>query len=572
MVTRNWKAIVSIGGTVAASLPNSAKRATQELDRLSGAQRIDQREARKLGGEIKTLGKGTQDYKTALAQQASVKTRLAERSVRIRELGERAQTSTGLLGRLSGGLARVGPIGAAAAAGVGLATVAITGLAKIANKYAGEVIGLSGLSLALNIDPELLHRQSAGLRTVTTDLKAAEQQAAKVASVGQQARLAQRGLADGFGAITLGASRAGVAIDSIKSGDYRPIVDDIRRSIEQGLGKDKIVAGLGQVGYDPATIQSFLLLATDVDAARLALENFNDVDPPSQAELRKYLEYADSMGDLNTEAHQLGRTFSGELTQGLTSVARSLVGVESLTRAAGAAVGRQVEKIGVALATLGLGGEYAAATWAVSSAGIRVGWYGVGETISGVTDDILAKLETLVEGFVSVADSVKTATGGVVDFTGTSASALDSIRDLRSGVQDSNAAAEAGLTAAQRDLRKANRRLGAVYQAEQDLKRGRQPTPAGALLPGSAELPAVQPQAAQPAVRPETALQPVAVPQPAVRPETALQPVAVPQPVASAGPGAIEVNATYYIDGATDVDAVLAVSERSTLRLVRQLA
>ena len=160
MTNRSWKAVVSIGGTVAASLPSSARKATQELERLTTAQRIDSREARKLGVELKTLRKGTQEYKTALAQQASVKTRTAERSVRIRELGERTQTSTGILSRFNGVMGRIGPYGAAAAAGIGLATAAGVGLHKIVSGVSEDARLLSMQSLVLNVDPGRLDKTS----------------------------------------------------------------------------------------------------------------------------------------------------------------------------------------------------------------------------------------------------------------------------------------------------------------------------------------------------------------------------------------------------------------------------
>ena len=212
MVTRNWKAVVQIGGTVAASLPSSARKATRELDRLSAAQRIDRTERRRLGAEIKSLRKGTQEYKTALAQEAAVKTRLAERSVRMRELGERTRESTGVLGRFGGTLRAIGPYGAAAAAGVGLATAAVTALVAITNKYAAEARELNRTAISLGVDPTELYRTSQALRTVTGDLDAAKRQAAGLATAAQETNLAinnsDLAKAD-FGQISNGARRAG---------------------------------------------------------------------------------------------------------------------------------------------------------------------------------------------------------------------------------------------------------------------------------------------------------------------------------------------------------------------------
>ena len=651
MVTRNWKAVVQIGGTVAASLPSSARRASKELDRLSTAQRIDRLEANRLGAELKSLRRGTQEYRTALAQQAAVKTRLAERSVRIRELGERAGEATGILGRFGGTLKSIGPYGAAAAAGVGLATAAVTALVAITNKYADEARELSRTSIALDVDPGELYRYGAALRTVTGDLASAQQQAAALTSAAQQTRLAQRGLVNGFGDIALGASRAGVSIDSITSGDYRRVVADIRAANERGIGTDQIVAGLRQVpGYTDETIQTLLLLATDADAARRALENFNNARPPSPEQIRRLREWDDGLASIKTSFRETGRSAVTEFTPALTSVASTLDDLEPAIDRALGSLASSVNRGVADLQRLALAGEGLAATWDVSSAGIRVAWWQVAEAVSGVEADVLARLERLVGGFASVAESVKKATGGVVDFTGASDRALTAIGELRQSAQGENAEAAERLSKAGADLRSANRRLSAAYQADQALRRGEMParrepareqsTAAPAPeAPSSVESPAVQPEPAQrprvpvvepeparrpespavqpepaqrprvpvvepeparrpelPAVQPEPAQRPrvpVVEPEPARRPELpAVQPepaqrprvpVVEPEPArrpelpavqpgAVRQPNVVEQYNTFYIDGVTDIEGALATIERSTTRMVRELA
>ena len=458
MVQRQWKATVAIGGTIASSLPSSAKKASAELERLSSAQRIDRRESQRLSSELRTLRRGTDAWKTALAQQSSVKDRLAERSVRIRSLGERTQASTGVLGRFGGVLGRVGPYGAAAAAGIGLATAAAVGLVKILDNFAGQTRQVSLQSTIFGVSTEQLQRDSAALRTVTGDAEQARQQVAGLAKVGQTVRLAAIGQGAGdFGAISLGASRAGVSLESLKSGRYDRVVDDIRRSLARGISTDQITGGLREVGLTEEQIGSLKTLAADVDAYARAKENAASVQLITAEDIRLGREWDDAIGDLKQTVGETSRGFSSQFAPSVTSATRSLLNWQSVTQASGTAVAEMVNSAARQIERLSLTGEYLASTWEVSSAGIRVGWHRVDATVTGVTDSVLAKLEKLVAGFVSVAESVKEATG--VDFTKPGAAALASIRELRADTQDANAAAEAGLTRARADLRAANSRL-----------------------------------------------------------------------------------------------------------------
>ena len=579
--------MVSIGGTVAASLPSSARKASQELERLTTAQRLDGREARKLGAEIKTLRKGTQEYKTALAQQAAVKTRTAERSVRIRELGERAQTSGGLLGRFGGVMGRLGPYGAAAAAGVGLATAAVVGLVKITNKYADESRSLSRTAIALDADPELLYRTGAALRTVTGDLESAKAQAAGLASAGQQIRQMRKFGDPGFGEVGFGLDRAGVSIKAAQSGNYALIVDDLRRSLARGISTDQIVSGLRRVpGYTDEAIASLLLLATDADTATRALERFNAVKPPSEEQIRQNRKWDAALAGVKDISNEAGRSFNSELTPSLTRVAKRMGGLKPLAASVGAAMGQLVSEQVAGFERLALTGEYLSASMAVAGAGIRTAWHKVGEGVTGVIDGILAKLEKLVGGLASVAETVKKATGGAVDFTGAADRGLASIRELRAGVQESNADATAGLNAARQDLRRANARLASVYQADRALRSGRQPAQPPVATPELQEgLPPVQPATAAPqpaaqrpapAATPEPAIAPARAPEMTQRGFGGLTAEAIGRAVANAlrqaRPGnPVEQHNTYVIDGSADPTAMLLAAEESSLRMIREL-
>ena len=284
MVTRNWKAVVSIGGTVAASLPSSARKASQELERLTTAQRIDGREARKLGGELKTLRKGTQEYKTALAQQAAVKTRTAERSVRIRELGERAQASGGSLGRFGGVLGRIGPYGAAAAAGVGVLGGALFSVKKLISDVAREQRGLTLAALPVGSTAEEVDRLGEAFRAALGDADQARKAAQSFLATQQLVRQQRQGDIGGFGETALGASRAGIATETLATGSIFEVADAFRKATAEGANFDRQVAGLRQAGFSDQAIQTVVLMARKTDVATQARKNFNAASVATQAD------------------------------------------------------------------------------------------------------------------------------------------------------------------------------------------------------------------------------------------------------------------------------------------------
>ena len=573
MVTRNYKAVVQIAGTVAASLPSSARKASAELERLTTAQRIDRLEGNRLKSELRSLRKGTDDYKTALAQQAAIRTRTAERSVRIRELGEASQQSTGILGRFGAGLRSIGPYGAAAGAGIGLATAAITFLVRWMNRAADEARQLNRTGVVFDVDTELLYRSGEALRTVTGDLRSAEQQAASLASGAQQLRQAQMGLIPGFGEMALGASRAGVAIESIASGDYRRVVADIRQANERGIGTDQIVAGLRRIpGYNDEVIKSLLQLATNEELAQRAAENFATVSPPSPEQIQRLQEWDDALGDIRSSFRQARQGAEGELAPTLTKIAANLGFLDDVMSASARQLASWVEGPINSWNRLMLAGEFVSAQTEASTAKARAAWWGVGIAVTAVTGNVLGKLEKLVAGFASVSEIVKDATGGVIDFTGASGHALSSIRELRSGVQGANDEAEARFNEARADARQANMRIRETLRRDQELAGHRQPAVQAA--PATAMDFPVAEQDQTP--RPPAAEQPTPVERPsratAPAPPVA-EPAQAPHPPAAvaAQPRIVEQHNTYIIEGSADPDAVLRAAEESTLRMIREL-
>ena len=89
-----------------------------------------------------------------------------------------------------------------------------------------------------------------------------------------------------------------MSVEAIQSGDIRRIVDDLKKSIEAGIGKDRLVLGLEMQGLDRETIASLGLLATNADAATLAWENFNKKQLITPAQRRQALEWNDAVGDI----------------------------------------------------------------------------------------------------------------------------------------------------------------------------------------------------------------------------------------------------------------------------------
>ena len=125
MTTRDLKSTIAVGGAIAASLPNSMKRAARELERLKTLQAADEAQAKKLRRELSALGKGTDEYRVKTSNLSDVTERLNLREDKITEAGvaaRGAQTGVGgLTGRLQG-LGRVaGPVGLTLGAVAGIA-------------------------------------------------------------------------------------------------------------------------------------------------------------------------------------------------------------------------------------------------------------------------------------------------------------------------------------------------------------------------------------------------------------------------------------------------------------------
>ena len=490
---------------------------------MSAAQRIDAKEGKRLGAEIKSLTKGSQSYKTALAQQAAIKERTAERSVKIRELGERAQKTGGILSRFSGGLAAMGPAGAAGAAGIGLATAAGVGLVRMLNNQSAKTLALTRLATVSGLEStEIIERSGSALRTVTADADAAFAQVANVLSAAQRARQAATGALgpEAYRPIGLGASFSGVSVEAIQSGDIRRIVDDLKKSIDAGIGKDRLVLGLEMQGLDRETIASLGELATNADAATLAWENFNKKQLITPAQRRQALEWNDAVGDIKESVGEAQRDFTGQVAPGVTSIAGSVGDLSPATKELGKVTGGALNQVAMRVRVASLiadaVGDFFNSTGDISREERDAAFFGAAWTPEAQ----------------GIGSNARQSLGG----EGRDPFFAEAIR-----------------------TRPTNPPLDAGSQPQSAV----QPEPARR----SADAPA------QAAVQPEPARRSADAPaQAAVQPEPARRSADAPaQAAVQPSPSTVQQYNTFYIEGATDTDSVLAGVELALTRTVLEI-
>ena len=608
MVTRNWKAVVQIGGTVAASLPSSARRASRELDRLSTAQRIDRLEANRLGAELKSLRRGTQDYRTALAQQAAVKTRLAERSVRIRELGERAGEATGLLGRFGGTLKSIGPYGAAGAAGVGLLGGALVTVKNLLTSVAEEQRGLTLGALPVGETPQAVDRLTEAFRASLGDAEAAKNAALNFLSVQQKIRQARQGDVQGYGEISYGGAQAGISADTLATGSVFEIAEAFREASEAGANFDRQVAGLRRAGFSDQTIQSVVLMARELDVATKAKENFASaavVSPEDVADLR---EVGDAFSDVGRRWQETKRQIAVDLADNAKTFADNInpslsiqlepFRIDDLTATLKSVGNLQLDTLKDADLFIRNASDFAADE-------IIQGGKELGATLGG-----LFKRQPDAVGPTSqrpAAPPAPTANAEVPRGTSQPEPALPrptaaippepALPRPTAAIQPEPALPR---PTAAIPPEPALPRPTAAIQPEPALPRPTAaippepalPRPTAAIppepalprptaaIPPEPALPrptaAIQPEPALP--RPTAAIQAAVEPEPAQRPRVPAaesEPAQRPQATAAAAvaqPNVVEQTNNYYIEGAGDPDAWLAAAERSAVRMVRALA
>ena len=170
---REIKSVITVGGAVASSLPSSMKRATKELERLTFAQRQDEREARRLQRSMRGLGRGTDEYKRKAAQLVGVQQRLDFREGDITKAGLAARGAGSKVGGLASGftnLARgAGPAGIAIGGIIGI----LGGLTAVLTSAGREAQDFLNLSTITGATTDALQKTAGGYDDIVAGNEAA---------------------------------------------------------------------------------------------------------------------------------------------------------------------------------------------------------------------------------------------------------------------------------------------------------------------------------------------------------------------------------------------------------------
>ena len=148
MTSRNIKAVIEVGGQVAASLPSATRRARAELQSLEQAQQGDVRQLRSLRQSLSYVSEGSETYNRRLQEIGQTQEGLDYRTDKIIQAREALQGAGGEAGGFRGRMMQVravlGPVGIA----VGAATGLIVGLASAfrgAGRQGNELINTAAL-------------------------------------------------------------------------------------------------------------------------------------------------------------------------------------------------------------------------------------------------------------------------------------------------------------------------------------------------------------------------------------------------------------------------------------------
>ena len=211
MTSRDIKSTIAIGGTIAASLPSSMKRAAQELQRLRTLQAEDEAQARKLRRELGLLSKGTDEYATKTAELSSVTGRLNLREDDLTKAGIAARDAKGGVGGLASGFGALRSAAVPAGLALGFVTAVAASLVGILGKASGEAHDLLQVTTLTGAEVEGYQRLTGYLREFTQDAGVARTAAASIAGELRDLRQVRFG-----GALNQefvrGLSRAGVGV------------------------------------------------------------------------------------------------------------------------------------------------------------------------------------------------------------------------------------------------------------------------------------------------------------------------------------------------------------------------
>ena len=220
----NLAVSLSIGGAVAAALPNSITGLNRNLHALKDAQNADRREARDLKRSLRELTAGTDEHSAATKRLASLDARIKERSGQIQEQSQAVGLASQRMDKWRGVMKKGAVV-------LGVVTAAAVGLGVALNKVSDIVVNLDRDSAAVGATMEDLARDAAALGVVLGDSGLGRQAAQGMAEFQQQLRLAQRGIGSVSSELKL-AGQAGLNLFNLDASDStrfrRQLVDIIR--------------------------------------------------------------------------------------------------------------------------------------------------------------------------------------------------------------------------------------------------------------------------------------------------------------------------------------------------------
>ena len=263
MVSRNISTVITVGGSVAASLPSSMKRAVAELDRLKLAQQQDVAESNRLRTALRGLSRNSDEYRLRTQQLKDVQERINLRVDRIGEAGVAARTASrgvgGLTNRLSALRAGLGPAGLA----LGAVTGIMIGLGAAFSRAGAEANDILITSSRFGVSAESFQRGAAYMRTFTQDAGRARRQFETLLGVGQafeRVRYGEQLDPRRF----LAAARLGINVNDLIQGQLDPT-----------QLFERVVAGFQDLAPEEALLRAEVLLGPELAANARAVHEGN---------------------------------------------------------------------------------------------------------------------------------------------------------------------------------------------------------------------------------------------------------------------------------------------------------
>ena len=261
MTTRNIKAVIEVGGQVAASLPSATRRARAELKSLEDAQRGDVAQLRTLRQSLSYVAEGSESYNRRQQEIAQTQERLDFRTDKIvgaRDALKGAGTEAGgFRGRLMQVRGVLGPVGIA----VGAATGLIVGLAAAFRGAGRQANELTNTAALYGQTVEGIQQRRNLFQYFTQDAGRAQAAARNLLDISEQFQRVQFGAGAGADQF-LAANRLGFnPADLIRGNlDQRQILEQAIAGA-QGLGPVEARLRLEQAGFSE-DVRAAVLIGT----------------------------------------------------------------------------------------------------------------------------------------------------------------------------------------------------------------------------------------------------------------------------------------------------------------------